>query len=430
MMRALSRGVSKTSAPDGDCPMRLAVRLTELRSVPALGLLALLFALAAPEARAIECGCSLCDFDGDGDVDLDDFAHVQACLTDVGVDPTDPACLDADLDPGEGIVRGDMAVLLACMSGEGVPYAGGDLPDVLITEFMASNDNTLPDEDGDHPDWIEIHNPCRPVVNLEGWHLTDDAGDLTKWRFPRVLLGRGDFLVVFASDKDRSVEGGELHTNFKLSSEGEYLALVAADGQTIVYEFSPVYPEQLTDVSYGLAQSTKTLVPSGAEVRYHVPDQGDAGLGLDWADLDFPDDGWSLGRTGLGFSDLSAAGFEVTYIKSTVWLDNLSVAEAVIDDPSRQGDVVTEAASLIDYYNTGQSRGNFGHDNPFPNTTIGVDAENFIILATATVLIPEAGAWTFGVNSDDGYRLRLSRGGHLFESSWPSPRAASDTLET
>ncbi len=29
----------------------------------------------------------------------------------------------------------------------------------LITEFMASNDSTLADEDGDFSDWIEIHNP-------------------------------------------------------------------------------------------------------------------------------------------------------------------------------------------------------------------------------------------------------------------------------
>jgi hypothetical protein len=33
------------------------------------------------------------------------------------------------------------------------------------------------------------------------------------------------------------VAGSELHTNFKLSSAGEYLALVAPDGSTIVAEF-------------------------------------------------------------------------------------------------------------------------------------------------------------------------------------------------
>ena len=56
---------------------------------------------------------------------------------------------------------------------------------------------------------------------------------------------------VFASDKDRRVPGGELHTNFKLSAGGDYLALVRPDGVAIEHEFAPTYPNQLTDISYG-----------------------------------------------------------------------------------------------------------------------------------------------------------------------------------
>ena len=50
------------------------------------------------------------------------------------------------------------------------------------------------------------------AVNLDGWSLTDTAGNLTKWRFPATNLATGASLVVFASGKDRRVPGATLHT--------------------------------------------------------------------------------------------------------------------------------------------------------------------------------------------------------------------------
>jgi len=43
----------------------------------------------------------------------------------------------------------------------------------------------------------------------------------------------------------------ELHTNFSLSSSGEYLALVSPDGTRVSTEFAPSFPLQRRDVSYG-----------------------------------------------------------------------------------------------------------------------------------------------------------------------------------
>jgi hypothetical protein len=99
-----------------------------------------------------------------------------------------------------------------------------------ITEFMASNDETLLDEDDEASDWIEIFNPDLTPLDLGGYYLTDDAANLTKWQFPSpTSLNSPTFLVVFASDKNRTVSGSQLHTNFKLSADGEYLALVIPD---------------------------------------------------------------------------------------------------------------------------------------------------------------------------------------------------------
>ena len=121
---------------------------------------------------------------------------------------------------------------------------------VLITEFMASNSATLSDEDGDSSDWLELHNPTGSTVDLTGWYLTDDVGVKTKWTFPAVSLPADGYLVVFASGKDKTTS--ELHTNFSLKASGEYLALVEPDGTTIAWQYSPEFPEQNTDVSYGL----------------------------------------------------------------------------------------------------------------------------------------------------------------------------------
>ena len=121
-----------------------------------------------------------------------------------------------------------------------------------ISEFLASNSNGLTDENGETSDWIEVHNPTSTAIDLTGWHLTDDASDPALWTFPATTLAPGQHLVVFASGKDRATAGAELHTNFKLSSGGEYLALVSP-AQTIASEFN--FPSQVSDISYGLTAS-------------------------------------------------------------------------------------------------------------------------------------------------------------------------------
>lgn len=122
---------------------------------------------------------------------------------------------------------------------------------VVISEFMADNKTTLADEDGAYSDWIELYNSGTNAVNLNGWYLSDNTNNLTEWSFPATNIGPNGFLVVFASGKDRKVLGAPLHTSFKLSAAGEYLALVMTDGVTKSSEFAPTFPPQFADVSFG-----------------------------------------------------------------------------------------------------------------------------------------------------------------------------------
>ncbi len=132
---------------------------------------------------------------------------------------------------------------------------------LVINEFMAVNTSEPPlakgellDEDGSSSDWIEIYNQTQTAVNAEGWYLTDNEDDLEKWKFPAVQIAPYGFLVLFASGKDRDDPESELHTNFKISGKGGFLAIVTPDGETIAHAYK--YPGQFSDISYGLAQDT------------------------------------------------------------------------------------------------------------------------------------------------------------------------------
>ncbi|WP_297088149.1 chitobiase/beta-hexosaminidase C-terminal domain-containing protein [uncultured Draconibacterium sp.] len=125
---------------------------------------------------------------------------------------------------------------------------------ILITEFMAINDKTISDEDGDDSDWLELFNPGDNTVSLNGWYLTDKADNLTKWKIPDINLKAGEYLLIFASEKKRDNPASELHTNFKLSGSGEFLAIVEPDGVTISHSYGESYPAQREDISYGLYQ--------------------------------------------------------------------------------------------------------------------------------------------------------------------------------
>lgn len=119
-----------------------------------------------------------------------------------------------------------------------------------ISEFVANN-SSFDDGDGNSTDWIEIHNRNITPFDISGYHLTDDASNLTKWTFPTNTILEGDeYFIVFASGSDTPDSEKNLHTNFSLSTKGEHLALISPDGNTIVQEFSPTYPPQKTNTSY------------------------------------------------------------------------------------------------------------------------------------------------------------------------------------
>jgi len=127
-----------------------------------------------------------------------------------------------------------------------------------LNEILADNSTGLEDEDGSHPDWIEIFNPNPFTLPLAGAHLSDTPATPTLWTFPAgASIPPNGYLVVFASGKNRTVPTAPLHTNFELKKSGEVLSLYAPDGGTLwsrvpaAYPASSTYPAQARDTSYG-----------------------------------------------------------------------------------------------------------------------------------------------------------------------------------
>jgi hypothetical protein len=116
---------------------------------------------------------------------------------------------------------------------------------VLINEVMASNATSFADRDyGKYCDWIELYNTTTKSIDLSGYFLSDDSGNLSRWQFRAgSVITAHDYLIVYADGLDTG-----LHTNFNLAKEGEKVLLVNKQG-TIIDSLS--FPYQLTDISYG-----------------------------------------------------------------------------------------------------------------------------------------------------------------------------------
>jgi hypothetical protein len=118
--------------------------------------------------------------------------------------------------------------------------------DLVINEFMASNDAIVADQDDEYDDWIELYNIGLESIDLEGYFLSDDADDVAQWSFPEgTIIEPNGYLTIWA-DKDEDQSG--LHANFKLSASAESVLLV--DPDTLIID-EVAFFDQTPDISYG-----------------------------------------------------------------------------------------------------------------------------------------------------------------------------------
>lgn len=140
-------------------------------------------------------------------------------------------------------------------SGNSIQYPGEPLDltipqtfpvSVVLNEFMARNDTTISDEFGEFDDWVELKNTTGSAVDLNGWYLSDRSSNLTKWQLnaSNLNLQPGAYQLIWLDGQD---EQGPFHAGFRLDGDGEFLALTAPDGITVMDSLS--FGPQENDVS-------------------------------------------------------------------------------------------------------------------------------------------------------------------------------------
>lgn len=213
------------------------------------------------------------------------------------------------------------AVPFARMAAEGaVDLRPAFNPDgVRINELMASNRTQLQDEDGDWSDWIELYNASASAADLTDCALSDDDANQRKWVLPPLTMQPGEYLLVFASGKDRREEGA-LHTNFKLSKSSEAVRLYDADGHVLSWAEYDALPGETSLSRLPDGSLTTEILPTpgyenteaGVRAARSLVSRNAEGLcineimakgdGEDWVELYNAADS-AVDLTGMGLSD-------------------------------------------------------------------------------------------------------------------------------
>ncbi|HPE76540.1 MAG TPA: lamin tail domain-containing protein [Draconibacterium sp.] len=121
-----------------------------------------------------------------------------------------------------------------------------ETPQIVINELLPKNTQYGSDEDGDFDDWIELYNPADEDQDISGYYLADSKKNPTKWKFPQgTTIAANGYLIVWADEDSTHVSG--LHTNYKLSADGENVVLLTPTQEVIdLVE----YPATVLEQSY------------------------------------------------------------------------------------------------------------------------------------------------------------------------------------
>ena len=224
---------------------------------------------------------TLADTDGDG---LTDGAEVNTHLTNPLVADTDSDGLSDGAEVNTHLTNPLLADTDGDTYSDGTEITAGTNPlnaasyplpaafNVHINEFMANsspkaNDPTAPlDMDGDSNDWIELKNNEVTAVNLQGYQLSDDPAMPAKYTLPSLSIPAGGYAIVYASGKNRRVNGVQPHTNFGLGGTGSIvLTRPTAGGPVTVSQIGTAlvpYPSQHRFTTYGPADNLAATAPA------------------------------------------------------------------------------------------------------------------------------------------------------------------------
>lgn len=119
---------------------------------------------------------------------------------------------------------------------------------LYINEFMASNNTTIIDEAGEYDDWLELYYSGSDPLYLGDKYLSDNETIPNKWLMPDITITSVEHLLFWA---DKEEEQGETHTNFKLSSSGEFIGIFDTEANNFALIDGYTFGAQQTNVATG-----------------------------------------------------------------------------------------------------------------------------------------------------------------------------------
>ena len=142
------------------------------------------------------------------------------------------------VSPKEPLTR---AIYTGATAADGVVSAGKSniYEGLVISEVMASNGASVPDDKGEYSDWVEIWNSSDQPISLHNVGLSD-RGDSIRFLFPDVILQPDGRVIVYCTDTNQVEAGKDYHAKFKISSVGETLYLFDPNAYTIDKVDTPV----------------------------------------------------------------------------------------------------------------------------------------------------------------------------------------------
>ena len=120
--------------------------------------------------------------------------------------------------------------------------------DIKINELMPLNSSVIADEFLEYDDWCELYNDGSSSIELNGFYLTDNISRPDKYKLPHVVIQVGEHNIYWL---DNNVSQGDNHAPFKLSSEGEELALFEKEGNYWHLRDYKSFGSIEADISYG-----------------------------------------------------------------------------------------------------------------------------------------------------------------------------------
>ncbi len=241
--------------------------------------------------------------------------------------------------------RGMKSVLFLCVFILSLCFSS--YAQIVLNEILPSNASVTVDEDDAYEDLIELYNAGDEPAGLGGYGLSDNAAQPFKWIFPDTVLAPGEFLLVWASGKNRSLPGNGLHASFSISAAGEEILLTSPDSSLV--DFIPPTPLP-ADISYGRQ-------PDGDDIWFFFsePTPGASNTGTGYLGIAAPpgpshNSGFYTDSLSLRFD--SEDGSVVYYTSdgseptdsSTVYTDPL-----LIEDRSQHPNVLSEIPTNVSY---------------------------------------------------------------------------------